>query len=148
MSRAEPAGFEFIDAVTSDVSFVAWAPSLEQLFDRAAAALLSVEVENPDAVRAESCRKVRLEEPDVELLLLRFLNELVYLRDAERLLVRSAVLEISAGAAGASLSGELRGEPIDPLRHSMATDVKAATAHQLAVKRQEGGWRAQVTLDV
>jgi SHS2 domain-containing protein len=148
MSRDESAGFEFVDAVTSDVTFVARAPTLPALFDRAAAALLSLEVENPDAVRAELRTRVRLEEPDLELLLLRFLNELIYLRDARRLLVCTASLQISQERPWAALEGELGGETIDPARHFLATDVKAATAHQLAVKRQDGGWSAQVTLDV
>lgn len=148
MSKAEPAGFEFVDAVTSDVTFVAWAPSLPALFDRAAAALLSVEIDNPESVRSDRVQAISLEEPDLELLLLRFLNELIYLRDADRLLVRAAALEIRSGDQGACLEGELRGEPIDPARHSLATDVKAATPHQLAVKHQDGGWDARVTLDV
>jgi len=148
MSKDEPAGFEFIDAVTSDLTFVAWAPSLEALFDRAAAALLSAQIENPDAVRSGERRAVALEEPDLELLLLRFLNELVYLRDAQRLLVGRAELVIRERDSGASLSGELWGEPMDPARHLPAGEVKAATAHQLAVKREREGWSAQVTLDV
>jgi SHS2 domain-containing protein len=148
MSRDEPAGFEFVDAVTSDVTFVARAPTLAALFERAAAALLSLEIDNPAAVRDELRTSLRLEEPDLELLLLRFLNELIYLRDAQRLLVRSAALQISQGPTGAALHGELRGETIDPSRHFLAADVKAATAHQLAVKRRDGGWNARVTLDV
>ena len=148
MSRDELAGFEFVDAVTSDVTFVARAPTLPALFERAAAALLSLEIDNPAAVRDELRTSLRLEEPDLELLLLRFLNELIYLRDAQRLLVRTAALEISQGPPGAALQGELGGETIDPSRHFLAADVKAATAHQLAVKRRDGGWSARVTLDV
>ena len=82
------------------------------------------------------------------MLLLRFLNELIYLRDAQRLLVCGASLEIFEGPSGAALEGELAGETIDVSRQLLAADVKAATAHQLAVKRRDGGWSAQVTLDV
>jgi SHS2 domain-containing protein len=40
------------------------------------------------------------------------------------------------------------GEAIDPARHCLATEVKAATAHGLRVVRCGDGWEAHVTLDV
>jgi SHS2 domain-containing protein len=88
-----------------------------------------------------------LAEPDLELLLLRFLNELVFLRDARGLLLRARELHIETNGE-ARLAGELRGEPIDRARHHLETDVKAATAHGLRVERAGRGWRASVTLDV
>jgi SHS2 domain-containing protein len=148
MSRAEAAGYEFVDAVTSDVTFVARAASLEQLFAAAADALLAVTLEDPGAVQQRERRMLRLAEPDLELLLLRFLNELIYLRDAEQRLLRAAALHIASSGAGATLEGELAGERIDDTRHRLAADVKAATAHQLCVRREPQGWSARVTLDV
>jgi SHS2 domain-containing protein len=50
--------------------------------------------------------------------------------------------------ASARLTGELVGERIDPVRHRLASDVKAATAHELALARHRGEFRATVTLDV
>jgi len=49
---------------------------------------------------------------------------------------------------GARLATELVGERIDPERHALASDVKAATAHGLRLTPTEGGFRATVTLDV
>jgi SHS2 domain-containing protein len=89
-----------------------------------------------------------LEEPDVELLLLRFLNELVYLRDARRLLLRPGELRVEETPEGARLEATLLGESLDPARHRLAVDVKAATAHALSLVRENGGFRATVTLDV
>ena len=86
-------------------------------------------------------------EPDLELLLVRFLNELVYLRDAEDLLLHAERIEIARGD-GARLRGELAGERIDRNRHDLATDVKAATAHGLSVAQTSEGWTASATLDV
>jgi SHS2 domain-containing protein len=148
MSRAEGAGFEFLDEVTSDVTFLARGASLEELFAEAAAALLSVTLEEPQALGACERRPVRLAEPDLELLLLRFLNELIYLRDAEGLLLRAARLRIASDPGNAVLEGELEGERIDRSRHALAADVKAATAHALCVRRGPEGWSARVTLDV
>ena len=112
MSRAEGAGYELVDEVTSDVTFVARGATLEELFSQAAAALLSVTLEQPEVLQARERRAVRLAEPDLELLLLRFLNELIYLRDAESLLLRAARLRIASEPGNAVLEGELEGEQI------------------------------------
>lgn len=143
-----PAPFEFVDDVTSDVTFVAYGPSLPDVFSAAAAALLAATVEEPEHLGDTESRRLELTEPDLELLLMVFLNELVYLRDAEGLLLRVRRLEVREEGGEARLSAELVGERMDPERHRPATDVKAATAHGLRLVREDGGYRARVTLDV
>jgi SHS2 domain-containing protein len=143
--------FEFVDDVTSDLSFRARGPTPEAVFAAAAEALLAATVESPEAVVETVTRSVSLEEGDLELLLLRFLNELVYLRDAEGLLLRARSLAIrrEAGRDGAAvLTAELAGEPFDAARHGCASEVKAATAHGLRVAPGPEGWEATATLDV
>jgi SHS2 domain-containing protein len=143
--------FEFVDRVTSDLSFVARGRTLEALFIAAAKALLAATVEDPESVALRVRREVVLEEPDLELLLLRFLNELVYLRDAEQLLLLPRCARVSVNEV-AHLEAELVGEEIDAGRHRMDVEVKAATAHGLRVARaslgHDSGWEASVTLDV
>ena len=146
MSPGEPA-YAFVDDVTSDLSFVARGESLEGVFAACADALLAATVEAPrDVANRESC-DVELSEPDVELLLLSFLNELVFLRDARGLLLRAGELHFQGGDE-VRLSGELVGERIDPARHRLLAEVKAATAHGLRLEPQDGGFVARVTLDV
>ena len=143
--------FEFVDGVTSDLSFVARGPTLEALFAAAAEALLAATVEDPAGVAPRVRREILLEEPDLELLLLRFLSELVYLRDAEQLLLRPRCMRVSVNEV-AHLEAELIGEEIDAGRHCMDIEVKAATAHGLRIARAIAGegakWEASVTLDV
>jgi SHS2 domain-containing protein len=139
--------FEFVDSVTSDLSFVARGATLEEAFAAAAEALLAATLENPEALGREVRRSLALEEPDLELLLLRFLNELVYLRDAEQLLLRPERLRVLAGEP-ARLEADLAGERIQPSRHRLAGEVKAATAHRLRVEPRDGGWELEVTCDV
>jgi SHS2 domain-containing protein len=140
--------FEFVEDVTSDLSFVARGASLPEVFGAAAAALLDATLEEPDALREGELRHIELEEPDVELLLLAFLNELIYLRDAQGLLLRPRRLEVEDAPGAARLVGELAGERIDPARHRLAADVKATTAHGLRLAREGAGFLATVTLDV
>jgi len=146
MSRGEPA-YEFVDDVTSDLSFVARGDSLEDVFAACADALLAATVEEPTGLALIETHRLELEEPDLELLLLAFLNELVFLRDARGLLLRPGKLRVRRGDE-ARLECELVGEQIDPARHSLLAEVKAATAHGLRLVEETGGFSAQVTLDV
>jgi SHS2 domain-containing protein len=147
MSRAEGADYEFVEDVTSDLSFRARGSTPEAVFTAAAAALLAATVEDPASVRERERRPLELTEPDLELLMLRFLNELIYLRDAEELLLRAVSLRIEVDG-DARLEGELAGEKLDRSRHVLAGEVKAATAHGLRVAPRDGAWVATVTLDV
>ncbi len=151
MPQAERGSFRFVDEVTSDASFVAEAETLPALFGAAADALLAATVERPEAVRPLVRRELELDDERLDWLLLRFLNELIYLRDAEGLLLRAEALEVDRADAADSavrLRVTLVGEPLDLTRHTAASEVKAATAYGLRVERAPAGWTASVTLDV
>jgi len=139
--------FEFIEGPTGDLSFRVRAPTLEGLFAVAAEAFLAVTLEDPAALETRERRELALEEPDLELLLLRFVNELVFLRDASELLLRTQRLQVTHDGV-ARLAATLAGERIDRRRHLLRSDVKAATAHALRVAELADGWEAQLTLDV
>jgi SHS2 domain-containing protein len=140
-------GYEFVEGATSDLSFVARGASPEATLAAAAEALLAATVEDPRSVREEETHHIRLEEPSLDLLLLRFLNELVYLRDAEELLLRPRAIRLSRDGV-VRLEAEMAGERLRRERHALESEVKAATAHGLALRETEDGWEARVTLDV
>jgi len=140
-------GFEFVEGPTGDLSFVARAPTLEGLFRSAAEAFLAVTLEDASTLETRERRELTLEEPDLELLLLRFVNELVFLRDASELLLRPERLRVTQDGV-ARLAATLAGERIDRRRHDLRSDVKAATAHRLRVAETPEGWEARLTLDV
>lgn len=139
--------YEFVDdGVTSDVTFHAWAEGLDQLFVAAADATLNVMVRALDSVRAVETRTASLEADALDLLLRRFLDELIYRKDVEELLLRAT--RVAVDAAHPRLDAVLAGERIDPERHELLADVKAVTFHDLRVERTATGWEAHVTLDV
>jgi SHS2 domain-containing protein len=141
-------GFEFVDDVTSDLTFRARGATAAELFTAAADALLAATVERPEAVRDRIERRIELTDERLDWLLRRFLSELVYLRDAERLLLRVRRIEIDGGGE-IRLSATLAGEPFDLVRHTPANEVKAITAYDLSARRDpDDVWRARVTLDV
>lgn len=143
----ERRGFTFVEGATGDVTFRAHGGSLAELFAAASEALLAASVEDAAHVASDQRFAVAFEEPDVDLLLLRFLSELVFLRDARRLLLRAGSLRVEANGA-ARLSGELCGERFDPARHRLTHDVKAVTAYGLRITQSAEGHQVRVTLDV
>jgi SHS2 domain-containing protein len=136
------------DVAIADAAFEAWGATLEELFVAAADATTNTMVQNLDAIVERQRRPIRLEEERADLLLFRFLGELIYLKDAERLLLRVPAAAIRRREGALVLEAEARGEPIDPLRHRLQADVKAVTLHRLRVEQTANGWEASVVLDI
>ena len=139
--------FEFVEGATADLSLVARGPSASAVFHAAAEALATATVERLDAVEPRVNHELEMRDTELDLLLLRFLNELIYLRDAEGLVLRPRSIRVEVDGAP-ELSAELAGETLDAERHGLGLDVKAATVHGLRIHRTEDGWEASVTLDV
>ena len=136
------------DAFTADVGFVASGATLEECFAAAADATLRVMLDNPASLQLREQRQVRVEDDALDLLLLKFLEELVYLKDAEGLLLRATGVQLTRFGQRWCVDAVLEGEGIDPARHELSADVKAVTLHQLSVQRKDTGWEATVVLDI
>ncbi len=96
-------------------------------------------------VRPRFERAVRASADDPTELVVAFLNELVLLASADGFLVRE--LEVrTIGHPATALVAAARGEPIDPSRHTLRTEVKAATFHGLVF--DPARHRARVILDI
>ena len=133
---------------TADVGFELRAPSIEALFDEARRALLMVVFEHPPE-EGEGVNAVRLTAPDRETLLVRWLNELVYLiQDAGFVPVGAEIQLREADEAGYSLEARLTGAPLLLDEYGWQGEIKSATFHGLEVSNDGEGWHARVILDV
>jgi len=146
-------GYRYRDDLTAaDVAFEADGKTLEELFQSAAIALTNTMIEDSAKLGGKIERKLRIKAESEEKLLHDFLNELVFLKDAESLLFRSFSIKITkqkGGKADAfSLAATLNGEEIDNRRHHMIVDVKAVSWHKFELKRNKDGWKALVIVDV
>ncbi len=134
---------------TADVGFeVAEAPSLEALFDEARQALLMMVFErSPEEGEREEL--VRLLAPDLETLLVRWINELAFFIQGDGFVPTGVEMQIEeAGEGGFLLNARLTGAPLDLEGYGWQGEIKSATFHGLEVIRERSGWRAQVILDV
>ncbi len=133
---------------TADVGFELEASSLEALFDEARRALLMVVFEHPPE-EGEGVDAVHLTAPDRETLLVRWLNELVYLiQDSGFVPVGAEIHLPKAGDSGYALEARLTGAPLLLEEYGWQGEIKSATFHGLDVTNDEDGWHARVILDV
>lgn len=141
--------FEFLeDIAIADIAFEAWGTDLEELFIAAADATMNVMVENLDAIRPWERRELELTNEALDMLLFDFLQELIYYKDSERLLLRVPHVKIQKRGGDHALSARAQGEALDPERHQQRVDVKAVTLHRFNLVSTEQGWRASVILDI
>lgn len=141
--------YEFLeDEATADVAFEAWGKDLEEVFRSAAEATLNVMVDNPEDVRPVEKRPLALTNEALDLLLFDFLQQLIYYKDAELLLLRVPEVRVEGRDGAWRLTAVAQGERLDPARHRQMVDVKAVTLHHFRLEQIPGGWRAHVILDI
>jgi SHS2 domain-containing protein len=141
--------YEFVDELTvADIAFRAWGQDFEEAFTAAADAVMNAMVEDLDAIQPRQTRTLSVEHEARDLLLFNFLQELIYYKDAEQLLLRVQELRLADDSQPYTLRATAVGEPIDPQRHRMRVDVKAVTLHHFSLTQTERGWEATVILDI
>ena len=137
--------FKFVDITTADVAFEAYGKDLNELFANSALAMFEVMV-NTEEIEPKVEREVKLEANDLEGLLFEWLNELLFYYGSENLAFSR--FEVEVDEKELKLKAKCFGEEINPAKHETKTEVKAATYHNLEIKKEDGSWRARVILDI
>ena len=128
----------------ADIGVRGIGPTKEAAFVQAALALVGV-MTDPQLVQARETVVVACEAPDDEVLLVDWLNAVVYEVARRKMLFGQIELKI----ADHGLQATLWGEQVDVVRHQPAVEVKGATYTELHVRRtDDGGWLAQCVVDV
>ncbi len=129
---------------TADAGFTVTAPDRETLYARAAWGLFSILTDVPRVAPRDS-RTIRLEADDPAALMVKWLSELNFIHITEHVLFRR--FEVRLPGPG-RLEAEVSGEPIDPGRHTVYTEVKAVTYHGMEIEQRGESWRAVVIVDL
>jgi SHS2 domain-containing protein len=136
------------DIAIADVAFEAWADSLEGLFRAAAEATMHVMVGDLETIAQRETRVLLAEETEIDMLLFQLLQELIFFKDAQKLLLRIKDIEIRRLDGNYLLKAVAYGEELDPARHDLVVDVKAVTLHRFRVEHTPQRWEATVILDI
>jgi SHS2 domain-containing protein len=128
----------------ADIGVRGLGESPDVAFEQAALGLTAV-VTDPGLVGNEEQVAISCEAPNLELLLVDWLNALIYEMMTRSMLFGCFRVTID----GLRLSAEAEGEHVDRLRHEPVVEPKGATFTELRVGRDdEGQWVAQCVVDV
>jgi tRNA nucleotidyltransferase (CCA-adding enzyme) len=128
----------------ADLGVRGYGPSLAEAFEQTALALAAAVVD-PQTVRETRTAEIRCDAPDHELLLVDWLNALIYEMATHHLCFARFSVEID----GSRLRASAIGERLDPARHELGVEPKGATYTALRVAQlPAGGWVAQCIVDV
>ena len=117
--------------------------SKAEAFEQAARALTAI-VTDIDTVAAVETVEIACDASDDELLLIEWLNALIYEMATRHMLFARFEVHIDG-----TLTAKAWGEAVDLDRHELGVEVKGATCTELRVSRDSlGQWLAQCVVDV
>jgi len=131
---------------TADIKFKAYGNTLEDCFSNAAKAMFNILVPINE-ISIELNQTVTIESDDLDLLLYKWLSELLYLFEVENKLFSEFKINISKDGDKYTLDGILYGESVKDT-HNINIEIKAVTFHDLYVKRENNVYTCQVVLDI
>ncbi|MDJ0926503.1 MAG: archease [Gammaproteobacteria bacterium] len=118
--------------------------TLAEAFENAALALTAV-ITDPESVRARTAIEIACAAPDRELLLVDWLNAVVFEMATRQMLFARFDVTIN----NHSLAAKAFGEPVCRERHHPAVEVKGATLTGLAVRQlADNAYSAECIVDV
>jgi len=128
----------------ADIGIRGFGLTLAQAFEQAAVAMTAV-ITEPGQLVASTIVSICCEAPDIELLFVDWINELIYQMAVRGLLFKCFQVVIDEG----KLSATALGEAIDRQKHQLAVEIKGATYTELRVYQAlDGLWVAQCVVDV
>lgn len=141
--------YAFLDDIaTADVAFEAWGQTQEEMFISACEATMNVMVADLGSIEDVERRVLRARNDSLDMLLFDLLQEIIFYKDAEQLLLRVSHVELAGDNNEISIAARAFGETLDPEKHDLIVDVKAVTLHRYRVEETARGWEATVILDI
>jgi len=134
--------YEVIDH-TADIGIIARGSDPADLFSNAARGMLSLMIDVSTLYR-DTTREVILEARDQEILLVQWLNELVYIMYSEKL----ALWEFDISIEESRLTARCSGQKLDFHKHQLLREIKAATYHDLQIVVRGGEYSAKIIFDI
>ena len=127
----------------ADIGVVGVGPTRAEAFRQAALALSAV-ITDPARIRPLQAVPISCRAVNDELLLVEWLDALIY-----EMAVRTMLFgDFDVAIDGEALRATAYGEPVDADRHEPAVEIKGATLTALKVAHTVDGWHAQCVVDV
>ena len=135
--------YQIIDH-TADLGIIVEGTDEKNLFIRAAQAMTDLMVKG-DISRKTVIKDVSLQGEDFPDLMVKWLGEILYLFEGDKLIVNS--IEIKS-ISPIKLESMLTLTSFEPEHHQVIREIKAVTYHQISVEKVNDGWQARVIFDI
>ena len=127
---------------TADIKFRAFGKNLNEVFENSALAFTSVL--HDGKIKKDVNKKFLIKGNDLEALMFRFLEEILFLFETEGFLISNIKVKLSDDKK--NLKVEAFGE--EKLAGRARHYIKAVTYNDMFIKKSAGRWTAQVVIDV
>jgi len=128
---------------TADIGISVEGKDLKDLFETSAYAMSS-QMFDLNKFKDKETKRIELEGVNLEDLLVRWLNELIFLSEKGYIFKNFNIGNLKE----TSLSASVKGERIDFRKTPLKQQIKAATYHQLEIKNVGNRWQATIIFDV
>ena len=143
-----PYDFRFLeDVALADIAFEAEGDSVEDLLQGVTQALLET-MADPHTVSASWERRIVKTNDALDDLLIEWLSEILYWKDAAGVVFREAPLRLTCEDGRWRVEATLIGAPVDHTAQTLRNDVKGITRHLYRVGQEGPRWKARVVVDV
>ncbi len=133
------------DIASGDFIFDAYGDDPGTLFSNCGWACFCA-MTDPRSVKPGLEFQILLDGENLEELLFKFLSELIYIKDVEKVFLSEFLCVVDESAV--KLNAVVKGEKIDYNNHLIKTDVKAVAFHDLDIKRGSDGYSVRIILDL
>ena len=129
---------------TADIAFIAYGRNLNELFRNMAVAVSNVMVLN---IERKGDKKIdfKMHSKNLDYLVVDFINKIIFYKDYKNILITDAKIKIDKKL---NLLCQAKGEKVERLKDRFLADVKAATLHDLEIKKEKGLIKCKIVLDV
>ncbi|ACB39646.1 archease [Pyrobaculum neutrophilum] len=147
MTCGKPADYRYGEH-TADVLIQAYGCTLEEAFVNAAVALAEVTY-STSKVEPKHSREVEVEYDDLEGLLFKWIDELLYLFDAEKFAISRKIDLKLEKDGGYRIKAVLYGDIYSQEKHGFTgLIVKAMTFHMMEIRQIGDYWMVQYVVDI
>ncbi len=137
--------FKFFEH-TADIGIEAYGKNLNELFENAALATSEVMV-NTKQIKPSIKKEINLDNKNIDNLLVDFLDEIIYYKDAEELLFSKFEVIIKKDSIY-KLKAKIYGEKINREKHELRDDAKAVTLYKFKLEKIKSGFKVRFILDI
>ncbi|ODA43728.1 Archease [Thermodesulfovibrio sp. N1] len=129
--------------VAGDIGLRAEGRTLQECFVNAGLGLYSL-ITDLNQIKQKQQIEIEIAEESIEILLVSYLNELIFKFDAYGFIGNAIDLTIERN----TLKALVYGETFDPKKHERRLLIKAATYHNLIIKQENTHWIAEIIFDI